>query len=94
MIVYVSIGNSDDKLTQREWSQFVWQFSAEVVGRALNVHGSWFSRPADPWQNACWCLEFASDETAARAKAAATAVRKRFRQDSAAWAPAPETEFI
>jgi hypothetical protein len=41
MIVYVSIGNSDDKLTQREWSMF-----CLAVDEALSLtpkHGVWFS---------------------------------------------------
>ncbi len=31
MIVYLSIGNSDDKLTQAEWSQFVVEFITRVI---------------------------------------------------------------
>lgn len=40
MIVYVSIGNSDDKLTQESWADFI-----EAVDDNLPIkrHGVWFS---------------------------------------------------
>lgn len=91
MIAYVSIGNSDDKLAQREWSEFV-----RDVDRALDgthVHGRWFSGPDVPWQSACWCFELSYahinrlHQTLARLAA-------KYRQDSIAWAQAPVTEFI
>ena len=72
MIVYICIGNSDDKLSQAEWAGYI-----EAVDRALglglprrsdqiqqpliHVHGRWFSAPDVPWQSACWCIEFDPD---------------------------------
>lgn len=93
MIAYVSIGNSDDKLTQVEWSRFVIDFSAMVVSLASQTHGAWFSHPASPRQNACWCLEFASEAMAQTAKDEARSLAAKYRQDSIAWAVA-ETEFL
>ena len=92
--VYISIGNSDDKLTQTQWSEFWIAMAAEVVSLAQKTHGAWFSNPAGPWQNACWCVEFTSEAAEKTARYAATEVRKLFRQDSVAWAVVPETEFI
>ena len=92
MIVYISIGNSDDRLTQSEWSKFVLDMAAEVTSVG-QVHGAWFSQPASPWQNACWCIEFPGDKEAAAAKAVASEIRKKYRQDSIAWAIAA-TEFV
>lgn len=93
MIVYVSIGNSDDKLTQKEWSHFVAWVHEEVFFHA-KIHGRWFSEAASQWQNACWCLEFESTEHAEKAREALIKIRTHFRQDSVAWAVAPETEFL
>jgi hypothetical protein len=90
--VYVSIGNSDDNLTQREWAEFVSLVDAEIQARA-NVHGAWFSIPIAPWQNACWCAGFTDAESVRVARKNVTAIREHFRQDSVAWAVA-ETEFI
>jgi hypothetical protein len=56
MIVYISIGNSDDKLTQAQWCEFTQ--SVDELLTACNIHGRWFAAPDTPWQNACWCIEF------------------------------------
>jgi hypothetical protein len=94
MIVYLSIGNSDDKLPQAQWSEFVHEIRTWVAERATTVHGMWFSANADAWQNACWCLEFDDDtENYQLAREAAIKIRAHYRQDSIAWAIA-ETEFI
>jgi hypothetical protein len=90
--VYVSIGNSDDKLTQNDWSHF-YAWTADRIDRhAWKVHGRWFSDPSSPWQNAAWCFEIAphAAESLKRALAATALV---YRQDSIAWAVA-ETTFI
>jgi hypothetical protein len=93
VIVYLSIGNSDDKLTQAEWSEFNIRIAAEVTSYATTIHGAWHSHPAGRWQNSAWCLEFTTEGAIWQAKQAATEIRKEYRQDSVAWAVA-ETEFI
>jgi hypothetical protein len=94
MIIYLSIGNSDDKLTQREWSEFYVRIAAEVTSLASVIHGAWLSHPAVPWQNACWCLEFSSEADAKEAREMATEIRKEYKQDSIAWAEVPVTLFV
>lgn len=94
MIVYVSIGNSDDKLTQREWATF-WEFTCAAVHRwAAQVHGEWLSAPADPYQNACWCIEIDDETAELTLKPELIHLAGEFRQDSIAWAPAPDTHFL
>lgn len=93
MIVYVSIGNSDDRLTQAEWADFVQAVRNVAAAYPKAVHGEWFSAPNSPYQNACWCLEFDNVADASEARTSLTIQRKHFRQDSVAWAVA-ETEFI
>lgn len=93
MIVYVSIGNSDDELSQREWSNFCLAVNEAVFDQAPAVHGRWFSDPSSPWQNSCWCIEL--DEGDARVlKPLLAKLAGKYRQDSIAWAEAPVTEFI
>jgi hypothetical protein len=94
MIVYLSIGNSDDKLSQRQWAQFVTRVRADIVNAASQVHGQWYSLPDCMWQNACWCLEFASEADAKRARETAITIRRQYQQDSVAWAVVPVTDFI
>ena len=93
VIVYVSVGNSHDRLTQAEWHDFHVAMRAEVVTYAAVIHGEWFSDPVAKWQNASWCLEFDSNQDMIVAKKNATRIRTEFRQESVAWATAA-TEFI
>lgn len=99
MMAYISIGNSDGRLTQAEWSAFCLDVAAEVTALG-HVHGAWFSVPNSPWQNACWCVEFSGPDAQAEANAAAEAremaakLARKYRQDSIAWARVASTEFI
>jgi hypothetical protein len=92
MIVYVSIGNSDDKLTQREWSMF-----CLAVDEALSLtpkHGVWFSAQDSAYQNACWCFDVDNDgKYAAMLKSRLAKIAAEFRQDSITWAVA-DTQFL
>lgn len=102
MIVYISIGNSDDKLSQAQWAEFVTHVDiallaqSEVPDSAISArHGNWRSLPDDPWQNACWCIDH--DNTIAdpeELKAELADLARSFGQDSIAWAEAPTTEFL
>lgn len=108
MIVYVSIGNSDDKLTQAEWAHFYTSVrhllandlqprEAEGWGSlafsAPTIHGRWQSVPSDPWQNACWCVEI-EDHDAPAIQHELKLLAAKFRQDSIAWAEVCDTEFL
>ena len=103
MIVYISIGNSDDKLTQFEWSMFVGRIDLDIqrlVNRGdVHVHGRWFAAPDVPWQSGCWCVEVLgtteyADTSARRLRKNLASLAREFDQDSIAWAEAPHTEFI
>jgi hypothetical protein len=97
--IYVSIGNSDDKLSQGDWSSFCTDID-RAISRACRyngtaVHGRWYSLPNEQWQNACWGIEvddacaFVLDvlrEDLARAC-------KQYQQTSIAWAEGT-TAFI
>lgn len=91
--VYVSIGNSDDKLTQQEWSQFQAAVHDALMKFAQVMHGEWQSAATSPWQNACWCVEvplFQVEPLTGRLSQLVVG----YRQDSIAWAEVPRTEFI
>ncbi|GAB3156423.1 hypothetical protein GCM10027258_62840 [Amycolatopsis stemonae] len=91
--VYVSIGNSDDKLTQAEWARYVAQFRSLMLVDAAHVHGVWFSEPGSPYQNACVCAELPAAKVP-DLRRSLTGLRDHYRQDSVAWAEVPRTEFI
>lgn len=89
--VIIQIGNSDDKLSQREWSRFVtstWKY-LETVG---DIHFSGFSPPEAVWQNACWVVEV-EDHVARSIKVAMARQAFLYSQDSIA-VTVGTTEFI
>lgn len=96
MIVYVSIGNSDDKLTQAEWARFYSETALLLQRSAKVVHGQWVSEPASAWQNACWCIEVDPMDVGLIEfiKAQLIEIAVWARQDSIAWAAVAETEFL
>lgn len=93
LTVYASIGNSDDKLTQAEWSGFTQRLANEVNQHADRVHGVWHSAPDSRYQNACVCFEITQERAAYLRECLALACRD-FRQDSIAWAVVQGTDLI
>lgn len=87
MIVYSSIGNSDDMLTQQEWSMFQGEFRGTVARFSVSTHGVWYSRPDDPYQNMCICFDMPMD-LLDQAEEALVGLRKKYRQDSITFASA------
>lgn len=93
LTVYVSIGNSDDKLSQSEWALFVKGTFDALMKHAETMHGDWRSATDSPWQNACWCVEVPLFQvTALRDRLVELAAT--YQQDSIAWAEVPRTEFL
>lgn len=90
--VYVSIGNSDDRLSQSEWAAFAMEVQSRVSLDASRVHGYWTSSSVSPWQNACICADIPESTVPALKKELAV-IGRRYRQDSIAWAVA-KTELI
>lgn len=88
--ITIQIGNSDDKLTQKEWSMFIKNVDELILLWSYRVHFAGFSNPAMRWQNACWVFMIANPE---RIKAELTELGRKFRQDSIAWTEG-KTEFI
>lgn len=97
--VYVSIGNSDDKLTQADWAAFHAAVDGVIRRAARQMHGAWVSPSTDPWQNACWCFEVVADPDpdycqARWLRGQLTNLAGAYGQDSIAWAEAPNVEFL
>ena len=92
--IYVSIGNTDNKLTQEQWSKF-----CSVVDNAVRfyvteeyLYGAWYSESSSPWQNACW--GFSIDRGVGSLKEALTRAARQFDQDAIAWAEVGRTDFL
>jgi hypothetical protein len=94
-IVHIEIGNSDDKLTQLEWSKFVEDVHNVLVVSA-KIHFKGFASPDVEFQNACWCIELPNDDgddDTARVRQYLARLARDYGQDSIAWTPGV-TEFI
>ncbi|SDT74318.1 hypothetical protein [Actinoplanes derwentensis] len=97
-VVHIAIGNSDDRLTPRQWSALMTAVGGAVSRAAVmpgaRVHGAWTSGNHLPWQNACWCSPLPAGQrfvTVRRIRLGRLA--SRFRQGPIARAVAG-TEFI
>lgn len=91
--VYASIGNSDDKLTQGEWSEYVTDFRVIMRKYADRIIGEWYSLPDSPYQNACMAIDIVTDDVETL-RGQLCHLRTGYRQDSIAWASPTETEFL
>lgn len=93
-VVYVGIGNSDDRLTQYTWSCYVRDVRQAIESRVgpWNVHGEWMSLPDQRWQNACWCFDLDEKQTLAL-RNALIVIKDDYDQEWISWAEA-ETEAL
>lgn len=55
--MYISIGNSDDKLSQLAWADYQCKLLEVVDEFSTEIHGIWYSAPRSPYQNMCVCIE-------------------------------------
>jgi hypothetical protein len=91
--VYVSIGNSDDKLSQVEWSEFIVDTREAMKNWGANWFGEWHSGPTSRFQNACFGASFDHDHVGGL-RENLKRVRVLYRQDSIAFAVVEHTEMI
>lgn len=92
--VHIAIGNSDDRLTQKRWADFVNEVDAAVRFWADPVHGAWFSLPNARWQNACWAFDMGPHSAYRdRLRERLAILAKHYSQDSIAWNES-KTEFL
>lgn len=82
--IHVAIGNSDDRLTQAQWSAFVADVDQTIRFWATTVHGYWHSLPDAEWQNAAWAFEIEGVGREDLRKELADAARHHH-QESIAW---------
>ena len=81
--ITIQIGNSDDKLTQVEWSEYWSEVCGEISDFEIETHFSAGSHCHAPWQNHCWVITINESDVQPLCNRL-TEVRKRFKQDSIA----------
>jgi hypothetical protein len=83
MVATIQIGNSDNKLTQQEWAEYVKAVHAATTVDGIETHFFGSSEGSAAWQNACWVVAIRETEVDAMFKAV-TQIRKQYKQDSVA----------
>jgi hypothetical protein len=82
--ITVQIGNSDDKLTQKEWCDFARSIDDLIRTHASQVHFSGASHSLAWWQNAAWVFEM-EEVCIEWFKQRLAIVRGQYKQESLAW---------
>jgi hypothetical protein len=90
--ITIIAGNSDNKLTQVEWSQFLRHLGSVIGHRASQFEFTGGPDTASPFQNFAWVIRIMDDE-AVRLREDIKAIRTHFRQDAVAWIEGT-TQFI
>lgn len=93
VIAYVTIGNSDDKLEQHAWSNFIRELKGVLSDLSGRTYGEWYSAPDSTWQNMCICKEVRLNDLP-RLRAALRALRRFYQQDSVALVTSGRTELV
>lgn len=91
--IYVSIGNSDDKLGQAQWAEFARLVFGAVRRVARQVFGEWYSAPNAAYQNACIAFSLHASEVLGL-QADLTMLRSQHEQDALAWAEVRESVML
>lgn len=89
--VYASIGNTDNKLTQQEWSRFVFEFQQCMTAFARDVYGVWLSESSSSYQNACIAIQTNEPDNL---RVALAMLAHTYQQDSIAFATVARTESL
>ena len=93
MDVLIEIGNSDDKLSQIDWSGFCDEVSEELLLASTQVYGVWYSIPNSAYQNAAWHVNL-SGPYVKSVKQELRHIAHKYNQDSIAWSETPVTVFL
>ena len=81
--ITIQIGNSDDKLTQNQWAEYIGAVEIILIENGARIHFSGGSDPRAVWQNFCWCA-VVPNENLELVKTFLTEIRVEFQQDSLA----------
>lgn len=91
--VFIGIGNSDRKLSARDYAQFVNETRDAIDSYKEQTIGEWHSVPGKPWLNVEFAFTIHPRDTP-MLKDALRRIRGDYQQDATAWAECPRTEFI
>jgi len=90
--ITVLIGNSDNKLSQKEWSEYWTEVCGTLSDFEIETHFSAGSHCHAPWQNIAWVMTI-KDTDIQPLTNRLIEIRKRYNQDSIAILVG-DTQFI
>jgi hypothetical protein len=90
--IVVSVGNSDNKLIQEEWSRFVHDIDSLIRVHAKQVHFFGGAPNWMPWQNTAWMFD-CEDIYVKHLKEVLAATGREYNQDAVAYLEG-ETQFL
>lgn len=91
--ITIQIGNSDDKLTQKQWHRFIENIHDAVRIYCSEVHFFGASPGTEPWQNAAWVVVCRDQFSERELREEVKTQREAHQQDSVAWTEG-DTELI
>ena len=89
--VTILAGNSDDKLSQKEWSRLISSIEAAILPGVL-PHFCGFTSTGSRYQTACWVIE-TEERTIDDLRSTVKNIREAYKQDSVAMIVG-EVEFV
>lgn len=84
MTITIGIGNSDDKLSQTNWSWYIQDVDLTVGKYAEAVRFFGMSQGDESWQNACWVINIRESQ-AQQLKGELSTIARKYKQDALAW---------
>lgn len=95
--ITIQIGNSDNKLIQQEWSNFILDVNNLIYLSIIptsnpSIYFAGGSEPSKPWQNYCWVFN-TDQHVLNKIMSSLEEIKKTYRQDSIALTIG-ETRFI
>lgn len=94
MTITIQIGNSDDKLTQAKWANYVFDVATMVASHKCEVHFFACSAGSEIWQNAAWVIVCDDENERKLLKDSIATIREGYNQDSVAWSESIVTNFV
>ena len=82
--IVIAIGNSDDKLTQKDWARYCLEIEIFVQRYAVHTFAQCYALPNQQYQNAVFIFA-APDDTLTYMKSRLAIIADHFQQDSIAW---------
>lgn len=92
LTVYVSIGNTDDRLSQGRWAMYHMDVAKMMQDYGGQITAEWFSHGTAMWQTACWRVEVPGP-VIEQLKGILAGVARAY-DEAVGWAPSPEPVFL